>query len=541
MNKLYDLPSPTHTNASLEVYSGFWSFESAAHLLRRTTYGVAPEVIKESVSLGLEQTLDQLLEDKPLPNEPINFYYEADPNVPVGSSWIDQPFESSNNQLLGSRRRSLAAWTLGNLINSGMHIREKMTFFWNNHFVTQSSILQDPNLIYHNITMLREESLGNFRTLVEKVTISPGMLRYLNGNQNSAAAPNENYARELFELFTIGKGALAAPGDYTTFTEEDVFEAAKVLTGWRDVGYFMRDGNVPGSIFRSGRHDRSTKQLSHRFNHVTIENGGENEYKTLIGIILSQEEVAKYICRNLYRWFVYYDISDTVENQVIEPLADILRNNDYEIKPVLRALLSSQHFFEVVNMGPMIKNPLDFMVNLLTQFTVDFPSNDIAAYTIWSAFLRALESFEINYYEPPNVAGFKAYYQEPLYYRTWITAATLPVRQNYTNAMSSGNIRIGDFLLSIDILGYISRFNDPFDPNTLIDEFVANNFPRPITVNQRDFLKNILIPGLPDFEWTLEYGNHINDPNNEEIKRSVENKLRSFLAAFLNMPEYNLS
>jgi len=238
-------PTPTLTSQSnvnvlsgltpggLDRYQGPWNRNTATHLLRRTTYGNTIEEINQATASSMDEVIDQLLAERPLPPEPINYYYNNDPQVPIGESWINKPYTREQeifNEINRARGRSLAGWTIGNLLNGGIHIREKMTLFWSNHFVTQASVLRDPNIIYYNNNLLRSGALGNFRDLVTDVTINPAMLRYLNGNQNSLEAPNENYARELLELFTIGKGALAGPGDYTTFTEQDVTEAARILT-----------------------------------------------------------------------------------------------------------------------------------------------------------------------------------------------------------------------------------------------------------------------------------------------------------------------
>lgn len=530
----------------LERYSGVWDFKTAAHLLRRTTYGASKAEIQEAVDVGLQNTIEQLFADIPLPKEPINFSYEEDPEAAIGASWINKSFSEdaeNSNKILTERRRSLSTWTLRTLTNSGIHIREKMTLFWNNHFVTQSSVLKDPNLIYFHNTILRRNALGNFRTMTEEITISPSMLRYLNGNQNSKNAPNENYARELMELFTVGKGPQVDSGDYTTFTEDDVLSAAKVLTGWRDEGYYLRNADQPGSYFTNGRHDVSEKVFSERLGNAIVYNRYGEEYKDLIRVLLKQENTALNLARKIYRWFVYYDITEEIESTIISGLAKILIDNDYEIKPVLQVLLQSEHFYEIYSVGPMIKNPIDFLVNLFRQFNVTFPNNEVESYNVNYEIIRGLEGFDFNYYEPPNVAGFKAYYQEPLYYRTWITAVSLPIRQAYTNAMAIGNNRLRntDILFGIDALGHISELDDPTDPNSLIQELAAIHLPQPLTDNQIATLKEILIPGLPDFEWTVEYGRYLEDPQDDEVRISVERKLRIFLISFLSLAEYNLS
>ncbi len=528
----------------LNKYLGEWNATTAAHLFRRTTFGATGSQVKEAAKLSLDEVIDQIISEIPMPSEPINYRFENDIFVPIGESFVGKPIERGDvaSMVANYRRSALQVWQLDNLIKSDLNIREQMTLFWHNHFVTEMETVRDASFTYTYITALRENATGNFKTLTEKMTIDSAMLRYLNGNQNTDNAPNENFSRELLELFTIGKGALAGEGDYTTFTEQDVEEAARVLTGWRDTGYFGRDDYPIGARFVNNRHDRGTKQLSHRFGNVEIKDEGENEYKTLINIIFQNEEVARFICRKLYRWFVYYDISDEVEQNIIEPLADQLRDNNYEVEPVLRTLLSSEHFFNICSIGPMIKNPIQFIVNLFRQNEVALPEDDILRrYAVLFRLNRSFETSEMAYFDPPNVAGWKAYYQEPLFYRIWISSVTLRTRQNITDAIASGQVRVSGFTVSVDLLDYISTFSDPLDPNNLIKEFVSNLFPQPISDEQLAFLKEILIPGLPDFEWTVEYDLHLSDPENEETRLSVDQKLRNFFSALLKMPEYYLS
>lgn len=526
----------------LTPYNGPWGFEQAAHLMRRTTMGPNYARIKEAANLGLDATIDALLADYPLPLPPLNPNFQDDPNVPIGETWIEAPYSTTTN-FLGYRIQSLYAWQMGVMYNEGMSIREKLTLFWHNHFVTAIGIVNDPKFIYQYIHTLRSGALGNFRQLVKDITIDPAMLRYLNGNQNTKVAPNENYARELLELFTIGKGPQVGPGDYTHYTEQDVIEIAKVLTGWIDTGFLAINPAVSvGSAFVPNRHDNSTKQLSYRFNNASIAPAGADEYKNLIDIIFQQDEVARFICRKLYRWFVYYVIDETIETEVIEPMAQVLIDHDYEIRPVLEALLKSEHFFDSLSIGPMIKNPVDFVMTSTRTLDMDVPTALGSQYRVWLKMAEPLFALQMQIFNPPEVAGWKAYYQEPLFYRNWINSVTLPFRMLITDALSTVGIGVGGGVtIKIDVLTLITTFDDPTDPNNLIDEFSKILFPQPITLNQRDFLKNVLIPGLPDYEWTVEYYDYLADPGNPAVSGPVELKLRLLLKAMMNMPEFYLS
>ncbi len=526
---------------TLAPYTGTWTFEQAAHLLRRATFGPTYPQIKEATTKGLNATITLLFKDLPMPAPPVNHNYAEDPTVPIGSTWINAPYNNSNN-VRTYRNQSLRGWTMGLMLNEGVSIREKLTLFWHNHFALNTMNINDPKFLYVYANTLRTFAWGNFRDLVKAITIDPAMLRMLNGNQNTKLAPNENYARELMELFTLGKGDLAGPGDYTTFTEQDVLAMAKVLTGWRDKGHYSNDPAMTvGSYFQADRHDTSVKQLSHRFNNVTVANKGDKEYSDLVDIIFQKTEVSKFISRKLYRWFVYYEIDAATEQNVIAPMAQLLIDNNYNIKPVLQALLKSDHFYNILNVGPLIKNPLDFIASAFKPLQVAFPTDLAPQYNAWLVLFRLGPIMQMEYYNVPDVAGWKAYYQEPAFYRIWINASTLAPRMNYTNTMIGNGYNVNNFRVKIDVLKLAKTLDDPTNPIHVVEEFAKILFPQPLTAAQLTALKEILIPGLPDYEWGVEYTEYLEKPMDTTLAKAIETKLRNLLKAMLTMPEFYLS
>ena len=358
--------------------------------------------------------------------------------------------------------------------------------------------------------------------------------------RNTKFAPNENFARELLELFTVGKGLLAGEGDYTTFTEQDVKEMARVLTGWR-LRFEAETGENAEAFFNTFLHDDGVKTLSHRFNNVEIADNQDDEYKDLIDIIFEHEEASRFICRKLYRWFVYYVIDDEIEQNVIEPMAQILRDNNFEVKPVLRALFLSEHFFDENSLGCIIKNPIDFTVVLVKQFEIAFPQDYRRKYALWNGIFRFTELLQMVYFYPPSVAGWKAFYQEPTYNQLWINSVTLIIRQLYTDVIATAGFESFDGRFRIDALKFVESIDNALDPNFLIKGIADILFPNEISQDLIDILKEILIPGLPDFEWTVEYQAYLNDPENEAIKAVVDARLRLLIRAMFARPEYHLS
>ncbi len=524
---------PLPVTGSFLPYSGIWGFEQAAHLLRRTTFGPTHAEIKQAVADGLDSTISLLFQDKPLPDPPIMYDFQNDPLAPQGEVWVDEIETPDVNGLRAARRRSLRGWTYMNMLHEGVNIREKMTLFWHNHFVVAST--NDPRYTYTYINFLRENALGNFQELVEGITVDPSMLQYLNGTQNSKNAPNENYSRELLELFTIGKGAAAGPGDYTNYTEDDVVELAKALTGWR---FFDVDNpTLVQANFIPNRHDTSDKQLSHRFNNVVITDAGENEYKTVINIIFQQDEVARFICRKLYRWFVHEDLNSDIEVNIIEPMSQMLIADNYNIKPALMALLSSDHFYDVAIRGCMINHPIDFLLKMVRSVGIDLPTNINDEYAIFKQIFINMRELEMEIYDHPNVAGWKAFYQAPQFYKLWISAVSLPVRTRFSEAFISG-FNISGNPVKLNVLDFAASLDNPFDPNALINEIAGVIFAHPISQPQLVALKEILIPGLPDFEWTDEYSLYVS--GDTSLEAAVENKLKALIGTMMKMPEFYL-
>lgn len=530
------LPRTARTTAGLAPYTGTWGYTQAAHLLRRSLFGPTRAEILTAAGQSLTTVLNRLLAVPAAPAPPLNVS-ATDTSVPQGQTWVTQDFDQN---LEGVRRSSLRAWWLGQLQQQGVSLVEKMTLFWHNHFVVELGDINDARYGYEYCRLLRQAALGNVKQLAKDVTITPAMLRYLNGNQSTAGAPNENYGRELLELFTVGKGQLIGPGNYTTYTEDDVKAAARVLTGWRD------NATTRQGYFTASRHDTGTKQFSTAFGSRSIANGGDQEYATLVDLIFAQPDTARFLCRKLYRWFVYYVIDATTEQNVIEPMAQLLLSNNYEVAPVLRALLGSQHFFDSVNMGCLIKSPLDFTLTAGRQLQVAFPTsaNLTGQYAIWD-YLNTLTNLQQQVIgDPPNVAGWAAYWQTPQYYELWINAVTLPRRNQLTDSLISTNgITRNGITLRIDAVALVQSLPaaTAAEANLLIAELARLLFPISLTANQLTALNDVLLPGLPDFEWTVEWQEFLAAPTNTAKRAAVETKLRALLRTMMGLAEYHLS
>src|SRR5688572_21347701 len=356
--------------SGLTPYAGTWGGRQVAHLLKRTMFGAKKTDIDYFLTRTPGQAVDELLTVPATPPAPPVKNYDnstidpGDPDyaIPQGQTWVNINTRDGNAE--NRRVTSLKSWWLGLMMNQDRNILEKMVLFWHNHFATETNDIGRAIWCYQNNIILRQFALGNFKNFVRAITLDTGMLRYLNNYLNSNTAPDENYARELQELFTLGKE------NNPNYTEDDVKQAARVLTGWRI------DNNTNTVLFQANRHDTGNKQFSTFYNNTIIAGktgalGGEQELDALLNMIFAKSvEVSEFIVRKLYRWFCYYSIDPATEANVIQPLAKIFRDSNWEIKPVLSSLFQSEHFFDALNQGCLIKSPLDMTVGVCREFGI---------------------------------------------------------------------------------------------------------------------------------------------------------------------------
>lgn len=521
--------------ALIDTYSTPLDAKAAEHLLRRTMFGATRKDIAQLTGQTAVAAVQTLLADQPVPDAPI------DPLT--GQQWVTAAYDGT---VEGQRYQSLRGWWVGQMVTQPISIREKMVLFWQNHFVSTRSTVGDTRYMYKQNVLLRQYALGNVKAFTKDITTDPAMLRYLNGNSNRVGAAQENYGRELQELFTIGKGAEIAPGNYTTYTEDDVRTAARVLTGWTDTAATIT------STFTPNRHDTTDKIFSAAYSGTVIKGrtgaDGVKELDDLLDMIFKQPDTAKNLCREFYRWFINYDITPDIEQNFIVPLADVLRSNNYEMKPVLTKMLTSQHFFDQNLRGCIIKTPLDLVVGTMRQLQVAPPDYK----TQPSQYLYAMESLrntagqlQQDIMEQPNVAGWAAYYQEPSYYQMWINTATLPNRVSFANTVLNGiNVNVGGMnykTFVFDSVEYAKLFTNPEDPVKLIENFCEHFFAVDLIQAQKDrLLTDVLLPGLPSFEWTVEWNDYIKNSTNANKKSLIKIKLDNLIRYMIGLAEFQV-
>ena len=527
---------------ALLPYSGPWGWDQAAHLMRRSTFGATKAQIDAAVVAGLSGTLTSLFTVNSL-NQPLTVD-PAEQIAPMGQTWVDKVLPAGSKTATESARQtSMRAWMVERFrVNDGT-IVEKMCVFWQNHFA--NAAVFDARATYHYHMLLRQFALGDVKQFVKELTISPSMLIFLSGQSNNVYSPNENFARELLELFTVSKGAQVGVGDYTNYTETDISQSSKIFTGWYSNNLWSETDPTVSSIFEPTYHDNSTKTLGAAFGNGVISPVGANEYLNYIDLIFASnatsQSIALFLSRKLYRYFVNYDITPLVESTVIIEMANQLIADNYVIENTVKALLGSDHFYDSTMRGTMIKNPLEFVTSVIntTQMTSSLTVPE--TYSLNNEIYWSIASLGMYPLDPPNVGGWFAYYQAPAFTRLWANSTYLKNRFNFSSWLAYwSGYDINGTIVNIDVLAFVATLSVPNDPNVVIDELVLLFFPKDITAIRKLALKNILTSGLPDFEWTNEYNDYIANNSNPTYVDPVRNRLKLLLHKMLRFPEFQL-
>jgi uncharacterized protein (DUF1800 family) len=347
--------------------------DEARHLLSRATFGATPAEISAVAAMDYAAAVDRLLAAS-----------HGDAST-VPPDWLGK---SPDEQA-----RRLCIWWVEEMLVTDQPLIERMTLFWHNHFTSSFDKVRFAPMLYRQNALFRREAFGNFARLLKAVARDPAMLIYLDGAESVARQPNENFARELLELFTLGEGH---------FSESDVGNAARAFTGW------TIDGTTGSFVNRVERHDGGRKTFLGRTGHFD----GDD----IVDILLGQPRTAERVCEKLWREFVSL-VPDAAE---IKRLAEILRSGGYEMKPVLQAIFLSSEFREPANRGALIKSPIDLLVGSVHLLGLPVPDKTPIA--------RMAQDLGQLPFHPPDVRGWPGG-------ESWITAYTLLLRQQYLRRM----------------------------------------------------------------------------------------------------------
>jgi len=579
----------------LPEYNGTLGMKRAAHLLRRATFGATKQQIDTFAALTPAQAITalyrQALPDPLLPIDP-----------KTGQEWVLSGVTDANSDG-GELEEFFKRWFVGQMMSAGIapalslaySAREKLVFFLHSHFTTiTSKVANSRSLYFQNqlfrlfaLDALNPDPLINFKSLTVKVSVDNAMLRLLDGNLNVKGSVNENYGRELLELYSLGRGLEGTlppspgQGDYILYTEDDVKAAARVLSGWDiddtfsvvDIDTNLPRGVVKGSTNDASSHDNDPKQFSARFSNAVIQAdpllapGGNpteasalDEIQQLIDLIYSKPETVKNICWKIYRFFVYAphtpEESLAIDGPIITEMANTFMSNNFMLQPVIENLLRSQHFYEATagtvtddNFGGIIRSPLDLVLHTLRFFEVPIPdmTTDLTGfYDATGEILGNVVGQAMNFYEPYDVAGYDAYHQFPIYHRFWITPNTLANRYNFVRSVITSTepgmfkVNVYDYVrdnianaTAADarlLVMELARYLLPVTDNLTFDD--AADDTSGLTAKRVNYFKERFLQTFDEAYWTTRWNEGAGD---------LRDQLEYLFNALMQSPEYQLA
>jgi uncharacterized protein (DUF1800 family) len=380
--------------------SNTWNSQMAAHLLRRAGFGGTPQQIEYLTKLGRTGAVDYLLKFESAPAELKLAEAGEMPLRPRKAAMSPEEAKQTFAQRRLADTQQLQRvldWWLAEMVSTGSPLREKLVLFWHGHFTSGYREVKSSRLMYAQNQLFRKNAAGSFRQLLLDITEDPAMVLYLNTQQNRKNKPNENYARELMELFTMGKGH---------YSEQDIKESARAFTG------IAVDPETGKAVFRRGQHDFGEKTF--------LGQRGKFGATEIIDIILKQDATAEYLATKLWTFFAYEDPDESI----VHALAQSLRENKYELRPVLRQMFTCDAFYGERALFTHIKSPVELLVG--TYRSLEIEPRDTAAMNFM------LRNMGQQHMQPPNVKGWDGG-------AAWITTSTLLNRYNFMSNILDGS------------------------------------------------------------------------------------------------------
>ena len=376
------------------VHAAGMGAEDARHLLARSGFSPSPAEIHQYAALSREQAVEQLLAG--VLGRPVTAWPDELDRLPDVRKLraMSEPERRAFNRQERARGIELRSWWLGEMLHTPSPLTERMTMFWHNHFVSSQDKVRLQKLMLQQNLTLREHALGNFGHLLVAASKDPAMVIYLDARSSKKGQPNENFAREVMELFTLGEGH---------YSERDIKEAARAFTGW-DVD--RRSGQF---VFRRANHDAGEKEI--------FGQRGRFDGDDVLRLILARPETAEFITTKLWREFV----SQQPDAREVRRIAAQLRQANYEIKPALRAMFLSQAFWAPETRGALVKSPVELVVGTLRSLDADVPDA--------IPFVRTLHQMGQDLFAPPNVRGWPGG-------EWWINSASLLDRKQFLDRLA---------------------------------------------------------------------------------------------------------
>ena len=375
------------------------NFQQSKHLLERTGFGVELDEVESFVGLSVETVVQKLISQSQESNVPPPKLLKPSERQQKIKQLRKSGQRREANKLVGKERKSLKEWGLKNLLESENKLHERMVWFWHNHFTSSTQNVSTMAWMFQQDESIRKHAMGNFSELLIAMTFDPAMLIYLDGKSNRKGQPNENFARELLELFTLGEGH---------YTEGDIKEAARAFTGWK---VNTKKDKV---IFRKKHHDSGIKNFMGQQGNFSADD--------ILKIVLQNPRTAEFISEKLWYEFVSIQPPDPA---VIKSWASSFITSHYDITKLLEVIFKSDAFWDEKYRGTLIKSPLDIVVGSLRTFNLEDQNASL------NVFVRQLKLMGQDLYSPPNVKGWEGG-------KAWIDDDSLLRRRSFLTRIMRG-------------------------------------------------------------------------------------------------------
>jgi uncharacterized protein (DUF1800 family) len=443
-----------------------WDVKKIGHLYRRAAFGANAAELEAGVKDGPEQTIARLLA-----------------GAPGQESFDTETAPLARSTARGNNGRQAAAWWLYRMLYTPHPLREKMTLFWHNHFATSNSKVRNAGYMLGQYGLMRRHALGSFRTLLQEMSKDPAMMVWLDTRTSKKGMPNENYARELMELFSLGIGH---------YTETDIREAARAFTGW--------DIDADKAVFKANQHDAGRKTV--------LGQSGNWQGSDIVRICLEQKSAPYFICGKLFRFLISDTLPATPE--LLEPLAEQFRQSDYDFGAVVARVLRSNLFFAPQAYRTRVKAPVDFVIGIVHALEGHLGSTALA---------QALQSLGQDLFYPPSVKGWDGG-------AAWLNGHTLLFRQNLALALTA----------TTD-----GRFGRRIDPAALAEKYGKRSDGELV-----DFFLRLFLQGDVPNESRGQLTQYLQKAHNQKVpvywtdQDAAEHRTRALCHLVLTLPEYQL-
>lgn len=479
------------------------TYDEAAHLLRRMGFGGPPEEIDDLTTRGREGAVDYLINYSQIDNSALD-------------TLIQQSFNFSNPQDNGTfNLGEIRRWWYTRMVHSKRQFEEKLTLFWHDHFATSSDKVNFVLMYNQNLT-LRKYALGRFDDLLLYIAKDPAMLVWLDGITNILGKPQENFAREIQELFSLGITDFVT-GE-TNYTENDIKEIARAFTGWKYRGPRAGESPLTYTFFvQDNQHDNGQKRI---YPGTPYETAGNLSGDDVVNVIASRRETARYLTWKLFNYFVYPLTDSSEDKNTVDRFSKVYVNNTHSIKELLRAIFTSDEFFSERAFFSLVKQPIELVVGAVRMLGAQYVPGSVAGRNASNPLSGFAARQGQTLFTPPDVAGWDKGIN-------WVNTSYMLERFNFANSLvTNRNFTGPGVFVTNDQLKSITKSS----AKKTVKRFLSRLGPLSVGKDARGMLQTYL--GTGDTGQAIAY---VND------EPTVDKKIRGLVHQIMCLPEFNLN